>query len=230
MTIIDEYTNLPISTKLKWYRRHKSLKARGGVDMRGKLPRQKKGEYRKCLNCGIEIYVMQSVIKKGRGKYCSMKCYGKKGFTPEHREKISKGLTGKKLSPEHRAKVAKVRLGMKATEDTRLKQRLAHLGSKSPLWRGGIWNKERMNYHHNKRREVLANAGFYTEGEWYELKRKFNNQCICCSKSEPIISLTVDHVIPLSVGGKNTIDNIQPLCKSCNSRKFVKTIDYRKYA
>lgn len=30
------------------------------------------------------------------------------------------------------------------------------------------------------------------------------------------------------MGGKDEIDNLQPLCTSCNSKKNSKTIDYRK--
>ena len=39
--------------------------------------------------------------------------------------------------------------------------------------------------------------------------------------------LTVDHIVPVSLGGKNTIDNLQPLCLTCNSKKHNKIIDYR---
>lgn len=36
---------------------------------------KKKGEFKKCLTCGKEIWVRPSEIKKGGGKYCSKKCY-----------------------------------------------------------------------------------------------------------------------------------------------------------
>lgn len=61
--------------------------------------------------------------------------------------------------------------------------------------------------------------------EWEKLKSLYKNICLCCGASN--VLLTMDHVVPLSKGGSNTIDNIQPLCQSCNSKKRAKIIDYR---
>jgi 5-methylcytosine-specific restriction endonuclease McrA len=41
------------------------------------------------------------------------------------------------------------------------------------------------------------------------------------------VKLTVDHVIPISMDGSNNIENIQPLCRECNSAKHTQTIDFR---
>ena len=46
-------------------------------------------------------------------------------------------------------------------------------------------------------------------------------------KQEPFIKLSVDHIVPLSLGGSNDISNIQPLCRACNSIKWAKIIDFR---
>jgi hypothetical protein len=41
-------------------------------------------------------------------------------------------------------------------------------------------------------------------------------KCATCGRTD---NLTVDHVLALAKGGSNDIDNLQLLCRSCNSRK-----------
>lgn len=80
------------------------------------------------------------------------------------------------------------------------------------------------HYHHVKRRASENNAeGMFSWEEWIMLLQKYGNKCLACGSEE----VTRDHVVPISRGGSNTIDNIQPLCKPCNSRKGTQTIDYR---
>jgi 5-methylcytosine-specific restriction endonuclease McrA len=49
--------------------------------------------------------------------------------------------------------------------------------------------------------------------------------CLACGTTE---DLSVDHVIPLSLGGSKRIENIQPLCRTCNSEKGATVRDYRE--
>uniref|UniRef100_A0A6M3IGM3 Putative homing endonuclease n=1 Tax=viral metagenome TaxID=1070528 RepID=A0A6M3IGM3_9ZZZZ len=78
-------------------------------------------------------------------------------------------------------------------------------------------------YKANKRRAI----GSHTFNEWIVLKYSFKNLCLCCKRQEPKIKLTEDHIIPLSMSGTDYIDNIQPLCIECNTRKHARYIDYR---
>lgn len=41
---------------------------------------------------------------------------------------------------------------------------------------------------------------------------------------EPIL-MTKDHIIPKSKGGKNYIDNYQPMCEECNKKKGTKSME-----
>jgi 5-methylcytosine-specific restriction endonuclease McrA len=98
-------------------------------------------------------------------------------------------------------------------------------GEKSIFWKGGI--TQNASFYNRKRRNLERNAtGSHTEQEWQMLKHKYGLMCLCCKKIEPDILLTRDHVIPLIKGGTDFIENIQPLCKPCNSRKYNKIIAY----
>jgi 5-methylcytosine-specific restriction endonuclease McrA len=79
----------------------------------------------------------------------------------------------------------------------------------------------------NRRAKIKGVGGIVTANEWNNLKEFYNYTCLCCKRKEPEIKLTMDHVLPISSGGKNVIDNIQPLCRSCNCSKHDKYIDYR---
>lgn len=71
-------------------------------------------------------------------------------------------------------------------------------------------------------------GGSVAPAQWEELKAYYGYTCLCCGRREPDITLTMDHVIPITKGGINAIENIQPLCGSCNSSKGTKIVDYRE--
>ena len=82
-------------------------------------------------------------------------------------------------------------------------------------------------YTNTRRALVVGAGGSHTASEWKNLKKLYDYTCLCCGRKESDIKLTVDHVVPISKGGRNTVDNLQPLCGSCNSSKGTKTMDYR---
>lgn len=82
--------------------------------------------------------------------------------------------------------------------------------------------------HFSRRRSRKTQAGgSYTPQQWRNLKLQYNYTCLCCGRREPEIRLTADHIIPITMNGTSDISNIQPLCTSCNSKKYNKIIDYR---
>ena len=68
-------------------------------------------------------------------------------------------------------------------------------------------------------------GGSYTAAEFLALCDHYGNKCLCCGRDD--VRLTADHITPVAKGGTSNIDNIQPLCQPCNTRKNDKTIDYR---
>lgn len=68
-------------------------------------------------------------------------------------------------------------------------------------------------------RATRETLGTHTDQEWQALLARYGGRCAHCGTTERIER---DHIIPLSKGGDDTIDNLQPLCGTCNRRKWNK--------
>lgn len=55
------------------------------------------------------------------------------------------------------------------------------------------------------------------------MKRQVYNRqggkCSMCGDKINYLNITVDHVIPISKGGTNTLDNMEAMCYTCNQMK-----------
>lgn len=135
-----------------------------------------------------------------------------------------------KFIPDNRGRVR--------TEETKRKisETLKRKGIKPPS-RKGITNPDALcrkagYFAHLQKRRVLrkkTNGGSHTFKEWLQLKEAYRFTCPCCGVKEPDIKLTIDHIEPISLGGTDDINNIQPLCIKCNMSKSVKTIKYEVF-
>jgi len=165
--------------------------------------------------------------------------------TQEQKDKISKALMGHKHSPETLAKMRKPRSEQgKLNISKSMIGKIPWNKGKTGVYSQEVLNKIRdrvisfykkqnpnyiaPTYEENERNRRLyktrmdrikKNGGSHTRQQWEHLKAAFNYECNLCHKQEPEIKLTKDHIISVKNGGNNDIGNIQPLCRSCNSKK-----------
>lgn len=53
----------------------------------------------------------------------------------------------------------------------------------------------------------------------FEILRRDNHTCRYCGASAPGVKLTVDHVVPEALGGRDEPENLVTACEPCNSGK-----------
>lgn len=79
---------------------------------------------------------------------------------------------------------------------------------------------------YNLRRRVAHNSIDFDYDKLKKLRHHYvpKNNCMCCGE---VSKLEIEHIIPVALGGKTMLENLQFLCKRCNLKKHTKTIDYR---
>lgn len=85
-----------------------------------------------------------------------------------------------------------------------------------------IKNKEMWaTYARNRRAKLKMSEGSHTKDDVLAIGLSQKWQCVCCKVCIKN-TYTVDHIIPLALGGNNGPKNLQLLCKHCNSSKNKK--------
>lgn len=77
---------------------------------------------------------------------------------------------------------------------------------------------------YRKREARMVNiTEVFTQEQWLAKRRATNGICPGCNVHVGLMKLQLDHIFPVSKAEKGTIytiDDVQPLCISCNSRKW----------
>jgi uncharacterized protein YdaU (DUF1376 family) len=115
----------------------------------------------------------------------------------------------------------------KAKRMTEAKAEAGSLGGKAKWSHPADRNAE----HAATRSQRLAEArskGTHTPEEWAALVEVFSGKCVRCGTApdKPF----KDHILPIYKGGSDALENLQPLCPSCNSAKGPEEIDHRQNA
>jgi 5-methylcytosine-specific restriction endonuclease McrA len=57
------------------------------------------------------------------------------------------------------------------------------------------------------------------KSNWWVSKVQKEKKCYYCSNSLALKEATMDHIVPISRGGKTSKGNLAVCCKDCNSKK-----------
>ena len=80
---------------------------------------------------------------------------------------------------------------------------------------------------HIKREKAKARA--LRDSQWWKRKRS-SGVCYYCGRNFKPADLTMDHLVPITRGGKTVQGNVVPSCKECNNKKkYLLPAEWEEY-
>jgi 5-methylcytosine-specific restriction protein A len=78
-------------------------------------------------------------------------------------------------------------------------------------------------------RREKAKARELRQSQWWKRKRA-NGTCYYCGGAFKPAELTMDHLVPVTRGGRSVQGNLVPACKECNNKKkYLLPIEWEEY-
>lgn len=176
-----------------------------------------------CTYKALEEFSCDCHKKDGRQTYC-IACWKAKRLVTRKRN----GETGRQWRKLNREKArASCRRYYRRHREAQL-QRMKRWRSVKPdaaykavkSWRSRNKDKTAV-YASNRLGRVRGAQGNFTPAQWKDCCQRYGNKCAYCGLER---KLTVQHIVPVSRGGSNNIDNIAPACRPCNSRIHTKIV------
>ena len=169
----------------------------------GSVEFSQRGDCKECARIRSRAYnsANREKVREKHAIYYKNNIEKRKKYIQENREKILEQL--KEYYKSH--KDSKIEYTKRHKEENRIKYRL----------------------YENTRRSRKANSdGSLSQNIAAKLMLLQQNKCAICKKQLGN-DYHIDHIMPLSLGGANTDDNVQLLHSSCNLKKHKKhPIDY----
>ena len=167
-----------------------------------------------CLTCKKKV-----ITSSNRQLYCK-KCGKKheKEYQKKYQEKKRKHIN-EKMYEWKKANPEKFEINQKKYRENNKEKEKLRCQKYKKSYRG---KQIQLKINLNRSARLNTIKHVFTIDEWKQQVENTKGVCPMCGKYVGIEKLTLDHIIPISkskIGQIYTIDAVQPLCKSCNSKK-----------
>lgn len=178
-----------------------------------------------CIPCGKDFKPRRS-----DQRFCSETCGARSRYKPAHRPARPCAYCGHLFTPPRAASTVCSRVcSRRVTYARKRTQRIADAvawGRANREARAAITNQYKARRRKNEQ-EAVGSVGVSTT-DWIKMVRRYRHCCAYCGAPDEI---HMEHVIPLSRGGRHAIGNVLPACAGCNLNKqadFVSEWKLRK--
>jgi 5-methylcytosine-specific restriction endonuclease McrA len=159
---------------------------------------------KKCLWCG-------NALKGKQEKFCSSACI-KKNWKKNNREKVNEWQREyfKRKARENWEKIECVVCGKMFLP------KLTHKGQQKYCSKKCVnFLVKRVSRQNYRAEYIYGDKGKITVKDWLEILERDCWKCQLCGNSE---NIEMDHITPLSAGGKHAKENIRVSCSKCNRK------------
>jgi 5-methylcytosine-specific restriction endonuclease McrA len=251
----DEFDDRRHGTRGRKRKRCDACIAAGALrPRRQKLPGKVEAQ---CVGCGELFPRWPSDAARGRTKFCSQECHRR--YRKSHVARITKHCSWCRsefqvIPYRSDAKFCSQQCyGLaKSAEVTPLTAQCQGCGSEfevkpSQLRRGhGKYCSQRCRYpnpgqgraRYKLVRRLRIAATKSEKIDWRSVFSTYSGKCALCRRSTPKSKRgttarnapEIDHIVPIAVGGSDTYDNVQLLCRECNQKKAKSIIGQLRLA
>jgi len=203
----------------KYYDSHRQQRITNSKKWAKENPEKKKAYDQKRYQQKREHLVGQA--KAFREKYPEkIKERVKKSYLNHRKKRIKESIEWKKNNPEK----------AKAHKRKYYKKHRVECNTRMKKYNQSLWGYAVCQVISNKKNSHKHHAmDIYTNNQWFNMVIETGGYCFECGKKVGFKKLTIDHIFPLSLAenlydltGQKiiyTINDIQPMCKPCNSKK-----------
>lgn len=169
---------------------------------------------RTCAECQTEMPADAPLIQR----YCGPKCKNKVTYRRHAEKNRTAAAAWRRKNPERFAK-SQAEQRKKNPDQRRAAMRAAYAAD--PLrWKNARdLRRARLREH--------PNSVPVSQRDWDRLLRRYRGACAYCGSKDQV---TMEHVVPVSRGGRHGIGNVLPACWPCNHSKSNKLlVEWRRF-